>query len=198
MLLLLLLAVTARRLRIRRSRGRSGRGLSRGGGVAFGGAGRGSRGARGGGVCVAHRYIYCQFKLVVLSNRHQLSQPTCHVAWAAVNGLIWAFQRKSRGFTPNRAMKFRCANEIVQFSAKTRTQNGSATIRAGRLRSCLSASYSTPMMFAGCFAPPKLSSGRSPAFLPRSCSPNGDCGVMTRISFRSCNTSVPPARGPRK
>ena len=45
---------------------------------------------------------------------------------------------------------------------------------------------------------PKVSCGWSPDFLPMSCSPSGDCGVMTRISFLSCKISVPPARGPMK
>ena len=39
---------------------------------------------------------------------------------------------------------------------------------------------------------------RSPFFLPTSCWPKGDCGVITRISFLSRATSVPPARGPMK
>src|SRR5665213_1409722 len=54
--------------------------------------------------------------------------------------------------------------------------------------------HSTFKIFAACFAPPKLSCGSWPDFLPMSCSPSGDCGVMTRISFLSCNTSVPPSR----
>ena len=58
--------------------------------------------------------------------------------------------------------------------------------------------HSTFRIFAACFVPPKVSCGWSPDFLPMSCSPSGDCGVMTRISFLSCNTSVPPARGPMK
>ena len=58
--------------------------------------------------------------------------------------------------------------------------------------------YSTLKIFAVCFVPPKVSCGWSPDFLPMSCSPSGDCGVMTRISLLSCKISVPPARGPMK
>jgi hypothetical protein len=48
------------------------------------------------------------------------------------------------------------------------------------------------------FAPPSFNSRTSPCFRPRSCSPSGDCGVITNISRLSCRTSVPPARGPMK
>ena len=58
--------------------------------------------------------------------------------------------------------------------------------------------YSTEIILAGCHLPPSSSRGRSPCFFSMSCAPNGDCGVMMRISCLSCTTSVPPARGPMK
>ena len=58
--------------------------------------------------------------------------------------------------------------------------------------------HSTLVTRYGSRTPPKSSCKRSPDFLPRNCSPNGDCGVMTRISRPSCFTSVPPAFGPMK
>ena len=58
--------------------------------------------------------------------------------------------------------------------------------------------YSTVIILAGCHLPPSSSRGRSPCFFSMSCAPNGDCGVMMRISCWSCTTSVPPARGPMK
>jgi hypothetical protein len=45
--------------------------------------------------------------------------------------------------------------------------------------------HSTLTILVACFAPPRVSCGWSPCFLPMSCSPNGDCGVMTRISLFS-------------
>jgi hypothetical protein len=80
-------------------------------------------------------------------------------------------------------------------------QSGVSRLQSGfpsQSKTPLGTPYSTLKIFAVCFAPPKLSCGWSPAILPMSCSPSGDCGVMTKISLRSCKTSVPPARGPMK